>query len=418
MYVHPGYDIINLIYIFDLKEGNIMSNKKVSVLLIGISGYGHTYLRELFNDQNETSYLVGAVDINPKRSDYYNEIIERGIPIYDSIEQFYSHHRADLAIISTPIHLHKQQSIYAMKHGSHVLCEKPMTANPDDISDMIQTRDATGKFLAIGFNWSFAPSVQQLKSDVLKGKFGKAKRLKSIVLWPRDEDYYNRSAWAGKTYSPEGDMIFDSVVNNATAHFLHHLFYVTGDTVETSANPTNLTAELYKVNDIETFDTCAVKITTQANIDILYIASHAVTENRRPHFVMEFEKGTVTYDPEVDSRGMVATLDDGTTIEYGDPELERNSKFPVCIEAILKGHDHILCGVEAATPHVQSIYAMHQSVPNVPKFPEHITKRDAEKKLNWIDGLDNLLQDCYEKWSIPSDLNVEWSQRGTTISIK
>lgn len=394
-----------------------MSNQKASVLLVGISGYGHSYLRELFSERNDSAYLVGVVDINPKRSDYYDEIVESKIPIYHSIEDFYREKQADLAIISTPIHLHKEQSCYAMNHGSNVLCEKPMTANPKDIREMIDVRDKTGKFLAIGFNWSFAPSVQQLKQDILDGKFGKAKRLKSLVLWPRNEDYYNRSTWAGKEYSPDGQMIFDSVVNNATAHFLHHLFYLTGDTIETSAKLNDVTAELYKVNDIETFDTCAVSIKTKSDIDVLYIASHAINKNRRPHFVLEFEHATISYNPDSETSDVVAVMNDGSKITYEDPEIERNNKLHVCAKAILEGNHNILCGVEAATPHVESIYAMHQSVPNVPFFPDEITKRDEGQKLNWIEGLDDILVECYENWSLPSESGVEWSKKGKTIKI-
>jgi predicted dehydrogenase len=394
-----------------------MSDKKVSVLLVGISGYGHSYLKELFDISNESAYLEGVVDIHPTRSDYYEEIVNRDIPIYHSLEDFYQEKQADLAIISTPIHLHKEQSCYAMNHGSNVLCEKPMTANPEDIQKMIDVRDRTGKFLAIGFNWSFAPSTQQLKKDILSGKFGKAKRLKSLVLWPRNEDYYNRSAWAGKEYSPDGRMIFDSVVNNATAHFLHHLFYLTGDQIETSAELDHLTAELYKVNDIETFDTCAVNIKTKSDIDVLYIASHAVNENRRPHFVLEYENATITYHPDGGTNDMVALMNDGSKIIYKDPEMNRNAKLNVCAEAILNGHQEILCGIEAATPHVQSIYAMHQSVPNVPLFPKELTKRDETQKLNWIEGLEDILVECYENWSLPSSFGIDWSQKGQTIKV-
>src|SRR5690625_1569564 len=270
-----------------------MDKNKVAVLLVGINGYGETYMREILSGKYENAYLAGAISTNPKRSKYYEEIQKREIPVYGSIEEYFQHHKADLTIISTPIHLHTKQSIFAMENGSHVLCEKPTTANPADIEKLIETRDRTGKFLAIGFNWSFAPPTQKLKADILSCKFGKAKRLKTVVLWPRNDDYYNRSSWAGKKYSQNGDMIFDSVANNATAHFLHHLFYLTGDAVDTSAQIDELTAELYKVNDIETFDTCAVTIKTTSDIEILYMASHAVHENRRPNFVLEFENATI-----------------------------------------------------------------------------------------------------------------------------
>lgn len=394
-----------------------MNCKKVSVLLVGISGYGHSYLSELFGTNNESAYLKGVVDINPTRSNYYDEINRRNIPIYKSLEDFYTKNEADLAIISTPIHLHKEQSCYAMEQGSHVLCEKPMTANPDDIQAMINTRDQTGKFLAIGFNWSFAPSTQQLKADILSGIFGKAKRLKSLVLWPRTDEYYNRSTWAGKKFGMNGEMIFDSVVNNATAHFLHHLLYLTGEAVDSSSKLKQVTAELYKVNPIETFDTCAVSMQTKSNIDVLYIASHAIKNNRRPNFKLEFENATITYDPDSGTNDMIAVWKDGTKKIYEDPENNRNAKINVCVEAILQGNQDILCGIEAASPHVQSVYAMHQSVSEIPLFPKSIIRRDEKQKLNWIDGLEDTLMECYENWCLPSDLDVEWSKRGKVIQI-
>lgn len=394
-----------------------MQKKKVSVLLVGISGYGHLYLEELFDTSYENAYLSGVVDINPERSAYYDEIKHRNIPIYKSLEEFYAREKADLAIISTPIHLHKEQSCYAIDHGSHVLCEKPMTANPDDIQKMIDSRDRTDKFVAIGFNWSFSPSVQQLKTDILDGKFGKAERLKSLVLWPRNDDYYNRSSWAGKKNSPDGSMIFDSVANNATAHFLHHLLYLTGDNIDTSAQLKHVTAELYKVNQIETFDTCAVAIKTVSNIDIMYIASHAVKNNQNPYFELVFEDAVIKYNPNSETSDIIAVWKDGTKKTYEDPEINHTIKLKVCIDAILQGHRDILCGIEAASAHVQTIHAMHQSVPVVPIFPKEITKRDEEQKINWVDGLENILWNSYKNWQLPSTLGVKWSKKGKTISV-
>lgn len=340
--------------------------KKVSILLVGMSGYGNVYLKELLTKKNENASLIGVVDINPKRSDYYEEIIHRDIPIYKSMCEFYSNNHSNLAIISTPIHLHKEQSCYAMNRGSNVLCEKPMSANPEDIQTMIDTRDKTRKFLAIGFNWSFTTSVQQLKKDILNGNFGKMKRLKSIALWPRTQDYFNRSNWAGKKHSHDGDMIFDSVANNATAHFLHHLLYLTGDRIDTSAQLKNVTAELYRANAIETFDTCAVKVKTKSDIDIYYYATHTVKETKEPQFVVEFDNATVNYESGYEDSNIVATWKDGTTSVYEDPEEEHLAKLNVCINAIQQGDQQILCGPEAASAHVNCIYAMHQSVPEVP----------------------------------------------------
>lgn len=394
-----------------------MNRDKVTILLVGMSGYGGSYLRELLSNQYEGAYLVGVVDINPEKSSYYQEINNSGIPIYISLADFYQEHHADLAIISTPIHLHKEQSCFALNKGSNVLCEKPMTADPDDIQAMIDTRDRTGNFLAIGFNWSFTTSVQQLKKDILSGRFGKPKRLKSIVLWPRTEDYFNRSVWAGKKYSPNGDRIFDSVANNATAHFLHHLFYLTGDSLETSAKLKTVEAELYRTNAIETFDTCAIKITTETGVDVFYYASHAVKDKHKPRFELEFEDATIIYEPEKETENIIANWKDGSRTTYKDPEKNRQEKLSVCLNAIQQGRQDILCGPEAASAHVTCIHAIHESVPDIPTFPVEFVNHDKAEALNWITGLDKVLMDCYENWCMPNDLNCEWSYQGKTINV-
>lgn len=392
-------------------------DKRVSVVLVGISGYGNLYLKELLSNQYESVHLNGVVDIHPEKSEYYQEIIAREIPIYDSIEAYYDRHQADLAIISTPIHLHKDQSCYCMNHGSNVLCEKPMTSNPEDIRIMKDTRNKTGKFLAIGFNWSFAPSTLDLKKDILDGKFGSPIRFKSMVQWPRNEAYYNRSSWAGKKYSPDGAMIFDSVANNATAHFVHHLLFLSGDQIDTSADLDTVTAELYRVNHIETFDTCAVQIKTKNDVDLFYYASHAVKENRDPCFQLEFEKATITYHSSDNSNDVVAVWKDGTEKTYEDPEQSHLIKLPVCIDAIRTGDYQIPCGPEAASAHVKSIQAMHDSVPNINIFPESSIHYDTNKNQYWIENLGADLHQCYTNWGLPSDLDLKWSIRGKNIKM-
>lgn len=390
----------------------------VNILLVGISGYGGEYLRELLAYKDKTIRLTGVVDIAPQKSDYYDTIIDRGIPIYNSLEEYYDNEQAELAIISTPIHFHRDHSCYCMNHGSHVLCEKPMTSDPQDIQQMINVRNKTGKFLAIGFNWSFAPSTLELKEDINKGAFGRPIRLKSMMQWSRNKAYYNRSVWAGKMYDAEGSMIFDSVANNATAHFLHHLLYLLGDRIDTSAQLDTVTAELYRVNHIETFDTCAVQLKTKDDVDIYFYATHAVREDMGPFFQLEFEKATITYNVNENSKEVVAVWKDGTQKTYENPEEYHLSKLSTCINAVLTEDNWVPCGPEAASAQVKSIQAMHKSVPNIMSFPESLIHYDIKEEKYWIQGLSEDLLHCYNNWCLPNELDIQWSAIGGKIRLE
>ena len=72
------------------------------------------------------------------------------------------------------------------------------------------------KDIFIGFQWSFADPILDLKRDLLCGVYGRALSGKAIVLWNRDVNYYNRgTGWAGKIKSEDGVYIYDSVASNA-----------------------------------------------------------------------------------------------------------------------------------------------------------------------------------------------------------
>ncbi|NGP45180.1 Gfo/Idh/MocA family oxidoreductase [Bacillaceae bacterium SIJ1] len=391
--------------------------QKISVVLIGISGYGNKYVNLLL-DQYENAFIKGVVDIHPERSEAFDRIQAEGIPVFQSLEAFYNKHTADLAVISTPIHLHAKQACEAMEHGSHVLCEKPATGDINDLDHMKKVQHATGKRIAIGFNLSYTDTVQELKSDIRQGAFGKPLCFKNIVLWPRTPAYYTRSAWAGKAFGPNGEKIMDSVANNATSHFLHHMYYLLGPEAEESARLKDVTAELYKANDIETFDTCAMRAHTLDGVEILYFASHAVQQVVQPIFHFKFEHATVIHDMnQGDGARIEARFADGTMKSYSTPNEHSFAKLQVCFEAIRGERERILCGLDAATPHVQTIDAMHRSVPDIPAFPPEMIHVEQHDKLVWVPELQETLVRCFNEEKLPSELNVPWSKAGKTMTL-
>ena len=121
----------------------------------------------------ETIELKGVVDPFAVKSHHYQELVNRKIPIYNTLEEFYAEHEADLAIISTPIRFHKPQSITAMEHGSNVLVEKPLMTNINEVDELKEVIERTGKQLAVGFQWSFSHALLEVKQDILDGLFGK-----------------------------------------------------------------------------------------------------------------------------------------------------------------------------------------------------------------------------------------------------
>ena len=144
-------------------EGRRISVKKVRLLAVGIGGYAEDYLRVLLCEEAPDYEIVGTVDTAPHSSAVYPALLDRGIPLYSSMEAFYAADTADLAIIATPIHFHTAHILCALNHGSNVLCEKPLSGVCGDARLLREAAERTGKFVMIGFQWSYAKAILDLK---------------------------------------------------------------------------------------------------------------------------------------------------------------------------------------------------------------------------------------------------------------
>ncbi|MCG6986932.1 MAG: Gfo/Idh/MocA family oxidoreductase, partial [Gemmatimonadetes bacterium] len=195
----------------------------VSVVLVALGGYGEVYLGPLLDDPRGAGCrIVGGVDPRPEGCHRMADLEALGVPVYASLEGFYREHGADLAVISSPIHLHGDHACAALAAGSHVLLEKPAAGSTADVDRMVAARDRAGRFVAVGFQWSFAESVLALKADILRGRLGRPLRARTLTLWPRTEAYYGRNDWAGRKRDSAGRWILDSPASNAMAHHLHN----------------------------------------------------------------------------------------------------------------------------------------------------------------------------------------------------
>jgi len=391
--------------------------KPVTIVLAGIGGMGSVYLASLLeNRPGETFSLGGAVDPFPQRSPYLDELRSLKVPIFESLEDFYSRNRADLAIISSPIHIHSQQTCLALSEGSHVLCEKPAAATIQEVEKMIRAAERAKRWVAIGYQWSFSPAIQNLKKDIQRGLFGQPKRLRCLYLWPRDEAYYRRNDWAGRKKDKNGNWILDSPVNNAMAHDLHNMFYILGKKRETSALAGRVEAELYRAHNIQNFDTAAMRCFTREGVEILFCVSHAAAVDTGPVFSYEFEKGIINLRGR--DSDIVANLADGNKIEYGSPASEPLKKMWEAIN-LTRGAGLPACGLEAATSQTLCSNGAQDSMPRVQNFPRSLLKKEGDpgKATLFVEGLAETMKECYDQGRLPSELGVSWSKKGKIIAL-
>ena len=81
----------------------------MKILLVGAGGYGTFYVQELLKNQREDVSWEGIVDPYIANASEYENIKAAKIPVYNTMEEFYAQHDADLVLISTPPFLHREQ---------------------------------------------------------------------------------------------------------------------------------------------------------------------------------------------------------------------------------------------------------------------------------------------------------------------
>lgn len=380
--------------------------KKVNVLLVGIGGYGTLFVEEILKNSNSAIELVGVVDPFPERCSLLEKLKDENVQIFSDMESFFKDNTADLAVISTPIFLHTKNILSALNNGCNALCEKPLCSDEKDIEILLEAQRRTGKFVYIGYQWSYSKPITMLKNDILANRFGALKEMKSLVLRPRTREYFGRGVgWAGKIETSDKVKVYDSIANNSAAHYLFNMLFVMGEYGK-AAEPSNIKAELLRVNNIENFDVSHISFYI-GNAKACFIGAHPVNRGIEPVFEYVFEKGTVYYSAKYgeEEKSMmpsnyeeygeiVAIMNDGKKIVYGNPMKENCRKLYMAVDAIIKGNnDEGPCGICASSVHTQLINHIQR------EFKTHFVKDELIKEENnvlYADGLFEKLVESYK----------------------
>src|SRR5260370_2457124 len=81
-------------------------------------------------------------------SEDYRDVIDAGI---------------DLCIVSSPSGLHHEHAKAALQAGAHVLVEKPVTIDPQQAWDLVETAAWDHRHVVVAFAWNYFPMVRQSK---------------------------------------------------------------------------------------------------------------------------------------------------------------------------------------------------------------------------------------------------------------
>lgn len=183
---------------------------------VGIIGYGKMgKIRERAIRANGYGTVVSVFDMNKPVDIGDARAVESPGAIIDNPE-------IDVVFICTPNYLNKPLAIQCLQAGKHVFCEKPPAFDANEVEEIKQVFEASGKKLMYGFNHRHHSSIKHMKNLIDSGEYGK-------ILWMRgrygksvDKNFFQD--WRAKKELAGGGIFLDQGI-----HMLDLFLYIGGE---------------------------------------------------------------------------------------------------------------------------------------------------------------------------------------------
>lgn len=379
--------------------------------IIGISSYArHHLLVALEQALHGRLRLVAATIVNQEAEAFFcQRLRELGCKIFATTEEMWTAFggKVDLCFIPTGIHLHASMALQALRAGACVLVEKPLAASTADAAAIMQLEASTGHFVAVGFQDLYTASTWTIKQQLLDGDLGEIKSISFTGLWPRPARYYKRNDWAGRL-SHHGLPVLDSPVSNAFAHFINLALFWAGPSPAASAHLDSLACELYRVQPIESFDTCCVAAKLSTGPMFRFYVTHSCAEDRVPVIAIEGTRGHLEW---VQESHYTVTRPDGSQRREPVPgKFETKFMMSDAVLARFKDPQARICSTAIAYEHLRFVEALHAAGPIADIAPTHVRRLHASGD-DWrqIIGIERAIDEAAASGRLWSQMNLPWA---------
>lgn len=152
--------------------------ERLTVAIIGLGNRGLDTYGVLFADNLEVD-IVAAADPRRERRELatsYLRLTSEQL-FFDAEALLAESQLADLLIIATPDRAHVNQAIKALDKGYHVLLEKPISPDPDDIDRLLKKAEEAKRQVLICHVLRYTPFYNEIKRLVEDGEVGEIRAI-------------------------------------------------------------------------------------------------------------------------------------------------------------------------------------------------------------------------------------------------
>ncbi|MFP4248145.1 MAG: Gfo/Idh/MocA family protein [Armatimonadota bacterium] len=226
-----------------------MAEVKVGIVGLGWAASGHAPAF-IANDDCVIDALCTSKDLSEE------EICQwAGGPatVYHDYDEFLKHPGLDVVDICTPHPVHAEQTVKAAEAGKHLMIEKPLAINYDDLLEMKRAIDAADIKTTVYFELRFIPHYQFIHSTLERGLLGD-------IHYYEIDYYHGIGPWYGQFEWNVKKEVGGSALITAGCHALDAIMDFTASEVEeVTAFSSKSTAEWAQPYEYDTTSTAILK---------------------------------------------------------------------------------------------------------------------------------------------------------------
>lgn len=179
---------------------------RCNVVLIGAGMIAPSYCVAL--RENSIGNLFGLVDINKEKANALKSSMRlEGTIVSDNIEEFLCSDKVDAFILAVPHDLHASFSKKIIKSKKHLLIEKPVVLNEDDIK-VFNNKD--GQIIGVAHQMRHRRLLQGINKLLQDGSLGRLINIHLDLACHRDKEYFSASGWRGDWATEGGSLVMNS----------------------------------------------------------------------------------------------------------------------------------------------------------------------------------------------------------------
>ena len=158
---------------------------ELRVGMIGPGSRGQELLRQLLHVPGVR--IAAVCDIYEPRYAQVNRLLGAEVPNTNDYRELLERKDLDVIYVATPVSLHAEHVLAALKTGRPVYGEKAMGFTPDECREIYAAASKPEALFQIGHQYRYAPWVQAAVDAVKKGKIGEPTHV--YAYWHRNNDW-------------------------------------------------------------------------------------------------------------------------------------------------------------------------------------------------------------------------------------